>query len=206
MAMHEDAQMGSLVRMLIEEAFEAAVHRQYGTVDAKLGQLKILAEQQGEAILLPAQGDEVEDDPEIDYERECPYFAKFHNFQGHDPRAVCAFECREEPICVTGSWLTAAQFQALRDEFENVPPTLEWNRQFQIYTHTLAACDGTNCTLHNPSPHHMVDWPMVLRGSGLIERTCPHGVGHPDPDSARYYIDRTGEDHWGIHGCDGCCR
>lgn len=30
------------------------------------------------------------------------------------------------------------------------------------------------------------------------ERTCPHGVGHPDPD------DVLNEDK--VHGCDGCCH
>lgn len=29
-----------------------------------------------------------------------------------------------------------------------------------------------------------------------MERICPHGVGHPDPDD-------TNPDT--VHGCDGCC-
>ncbi len=66
--------------------------------------------------------------------------------------------------------------------------------------HAPTACDGTPCPLHAPSDHHMRDWPTVLRMSGLIERTCAHGVGHPDPDSLAW----LGGD--GIHGCDGCCR
>lgn len=148
-----------------------------------------------------------EDDAEIDYERECGYFARYYNFKNHDPNAVCAFSCRDEPICVTGSWLTNEQFEALRDELESQPPSpWEWHNGFRAWVHSQAVCDGTSCTLHNPSDHHMVDWPMVLRASGLIERTCPDGVGHPDPDSARYFIEKTGEDHWAVHGCDGCCR
>jgi len=81
--------------------------------------------------------------------------------------------------------------------------------------HTKAACRETrkaggpkNCVIHKPSQHKMIGWPMVIRASTLIERTCRHGVGHPDPDSVAYlnwkdeYDDKFG---WGVHGCDGCC-
>ena len=78
--------------------------------------------------------------------------------------------------------------------------------------HTKKQCKETarafglrNCVIHNPSVHHMRDWPMVLRESTLIERTCPHGVGHPDPDSLDYFIQRDPDTRLGIHGCDGCC-
>jgi hypothetical protein len=30
----------------------------------------------------------------------------------------------------------------------------------------------------------------------MMERTCRHGVGHPDPDDLNPDT---------IHGCDGCC-
>lgn len=63
------------------------------------------------------------------------------------------------------------------------------------------------CPFHDPSMHVMADWPMSLRETGLIERICPHGVGHPDPDSAAFIA--TGYGHpvqtWLTHGCDGCC-
>ena len=62
----------------------------------------------------------------------------------------------------------------------------------------------------------MREWPFVVRaglldfcgpkGEVLTERVCPHGVGHPDPDSLRYLIRETGETSWSAHGCDGCCR
>ena len=75
--------------------------------------------------------------------------------------------------------------------------------------HDWQECVGYFCTFHDPSDHHMVAWPKVLRESGLIERTCPHGVGHPDPDSMAW-LDRIGGEEnrgwWGIHGCDGCCH
>ena len=75
--------------------------------------------------------------------------------------------------------------------------------------HPLASCRGRHCVIHAPSAHSMVTWPMVLRETGLVERQCPHGTGHPDPDSVDYFnkydpIDgRRGS--WGVHGCDGCC-
>ena len=66
-----------------------------------------------------------------------------------------------------------------------------------------------HCFLHNPSEHKMRDWPIVVRSTTLIERTCEHGVGHPDPDSAAYLnwyykVEKT-QHGWGVHGCDGCC-
>jgi hypothetical protein len=40
-------------------------------------------------------------------------------------------------------------------------------------------------------------WPQNWRGDRyLIERICPHGVGHPDPDDLNPDT---------VHGCDGCC-
>ena len=51
--------------------------------------------------------------------------------------------------------------------------------------HDETQCAGRHCCIHNPSSHHMRGWPMVWRGDkGVMERTCPHGVGHPDPDDA----------------------
>jgi hypothetical protein len=73
-----------------------------------------------------------------------------------------------------------------------------------VHHHPLENCDGTHCPFHNPSDHVMLDWPMQLRETGLIERVCPHGIGHPDPDSAQYFDDTVGSG-FGVHGCDGCC-
>lgn len=67
-----------------------------------------------------------------------------------------------------------------------------------------AACDEFGCPIHSPSRHPMDDLPLFMRESGLIERICPHGVGHPDPDSLAYF-ERRGRKGLGIHGCDGCC-
>jgi hypothetical protein len=75
--------------------------------------------------------------------------------------------------------------------------------------HPSAQCEGRACCIHNPSDHHMRDWPMVWRPDrGLMERTCPHGIGHPDPDHMAYVLTMPGwvdEYDSGVHGCDGCC-
>jgi hypothetical protein len=73
--------------------------------------------------------------------------------------------------------------------------------------HTPYQCSGEPCCIHDPSEHTMRTWPMNLRETGLIERICPHGIGHPDPDSAAWMERATGQiDAWGVHGCDGCCH
>ncbi len=74
-----------------------------------------------------------------------------------------------------------------------------------VNIHDERLCAGEYCVIHNPSDHRMVDWPMNWRGDrGLMERTCPHGIGHPDPD-ALDYLERIGRSGEGVHGCDGCC-
>lgn len=92
---------------------------------------------------------------------------------------------------------------------------LENSRYWLHRVHDPARCAGRPCALHNRSEHHMRAWPQTYRWDrGLIERTCPHGVGHPDPDHMAYLDERVmngqmDPDHaWGegIHGCDGCCN
>lgn len=72
-------------------------------------------------------------------------------------------------------------------------------------THAESRCKGRRCVIHNPTDHHMIDWPINLRETNLIERLCKHGVGHPDPDSV-YFFDKIGQKGYDVHGCDGCCR
>lgn len=78
-----------------------------------------------------------------------------------------------------------------------------------LRVHNRKYCEGEFCTIHNPSDHRMKDWPMIWRGDrGIMERTCPHGIGHPDPDDSDYRKRRDGDSgnyDSGIHGCDGCC-
>lgn len=78
--------------------------------------------------------------------------------------------------------------------------------------HEADDCRLPNCPIHNPSDHHMREWPLHWRGDGpfdmtrIFERICPHGVGHPDPDSVRYALEFMEDTTAGVHGCDGCCR
>lgn len=75
--------------------------------------------------------------------------------------------------------------------------------------HKADVCAGQACAIHNPSDHAMKDMRMVLREDpfkyAMPERVCPHGIGHPDPDSVAWYAQR-GTHGMGLHGCDGCCR
>lgn len=67
-----------------------------------------------------------------------------------------------------------------------------------LKVHDADVCAGDPCIIHNPSDHHMRTWPTHWRPDrGIMERRCPHGIGHPDPDD-------DGRDH--VHGCDGCCK
>lgn len=71
-----------------------------------------------------------------------------------------------------------------------------------VNVHPAAACDPDPCPIHRPSDHHMVGWPQRFRADrNLMERTCGHGVGHPDPDDR---LCREDPVH-GVHGCDKCC-
>lgn len=76
-----------------------------------------------------------------------------------------------------------------------------------VNVHPATACLGQACVVHNPSDHHMRDWPLNWRGDrGLMERICPsHGTGHPDPDDMTFHR-RNGREWMGVHGCCGCCR
>ena len=72
----------------------------------------------------------------------------------------------------------------------------------RILVHDKKDCKGPYCVIHNPSNHHMRNWPTHWRDDmGIMERICPHGIGHPDPDDIRV----KEHDYLGIHGCDGCC-
>jgi hypothetical protein len=78
-----------------------------------------------------------------------------------------------------------------------------------VHVHEKEDCEG-NCSIHNPSDHHMVNWPTHWRDDrGLMERICPHGIGHPDPDDIEFKRQKFGDkfaDTESVHGCDGCCN
>jgi hypothetical protein len=78
---------------------------------------------------------------------------------------------------------------------------LENSEVMLFNVHPADRCVGKRCTIHNMSDHHMRTWPQHWRSDrGIMERICPHGVGHPDPDN----VWPGGSSNW-IHGCDGCC-
>lgn len=77
--------------------------------------------------------------------------------------------------------------------------------------HRRDECDGSPCSLHNPSDHAMRDWPRLWSDVAGMMRVCEHGRNHPDPDHVRHETGgNTGEtsrayqDHK-AQGCDGCC-
>jgi hypothetical protein len=70
--------------------------------------------------------------------------------------------------------------------------------------HPPDRCVGP-CPIHGPSNHVMRSFPTFWRTAGVfdikpshMERICPHGVGHPDPDGSTVELM--------VHGCDGCCE
>lgn len=80
----------------------------------------------------------------------------------------------------------------------------------ELVTHQRTEdCDEHGCAVHNPSSMAIAnreEWPYNWRTDrGILERICRHGIGHPDPDSARFY-ERQGQGRaMNTHGCDGCC-
>jgi hypothetical protein len=80
---------------------------------------------------------------------------------------------------------------------------LEHSDEVLFRTHPFGECWGDHCTLHRMSDHAMRAFPQQWRSDRqIMERVCPHGVGHPDPDE--YELVTNPEK--GVHGCDGCCR
>lgn len=80
-----------------------------------------------------------------------------------------------------------------------------------LQTHGPALCkDDPACCIHKPSDHPLNRAPMNWRADrGLMERMCPHGIGHPDPDDIAHKRRTQGEQYasgQAVHGCDGCCR
>lgn len=50
------------------------------------------------------------------------------------------------------------------------------------------------------------DWAVdqIIRGSGLVEDICEHGVGHPNKEWLAEH-DLDNRKSFAVHGCDGCC-
>lgn len=76
------------------------------------------------------------------------------------------------------------------------------NSDVTIWAHEEDVCLGEFCTIHNRSDHSMRSFPQHWRSDrAIMERICPHSVGHPDPDEYKLALSK----YEGIHGCDGCC-
>jgi len=72
-------------------------------------------------------------------------------------------------------------------------------------THQFGSCLGEHCTLHHRSDHLMRSFPQHWRTDRMMmERICPHGIGHPDPYDFKL-VGPYGPDE-AIHSCDGCCE
>lgn len=87
---------------------------------------------------------------------------------------------------------------------------LEHNPGVMLRVHDPARCAGQICCIHNRTNHSMRMFPQHWRGDVyMMERICPHGIGHPDPDHLdairRIMSDKTAKIQ-SVHGCDGCCR
>ena len=100
--------------------------------------------------------------------------------------------------------LTKSRLRKLKKHYEqtNDVVLLENTDNF-IVCHLPNVCvDDKKCTMHATSDHSMRSFPQHFRWDKmLMERTCPHGVGHPDPDEIN--LDKNGR---ASHGCDGCCQ
>jgi hypothetical protein len=95
-----------------------------------------------------------------------------------------------------------------RKTYEEVP-YLTGTGQRLGATHVPDEHCEERCVIHNPSDHCMRDFPTHWREDrGLMERICPHGIGHPDPDHLAFVERVLGTEQAqaeGVHGCDGCC-
>ena len=76
-----------------------------------------------------------------------------------------------------------------------------------VAVHDRAVCKDRSipCCIHNPSSHIMISFPLHWRDDiKAMERICPHGLCHPDPDHIAYVRYAKGYAKT-THTCDGCC-
>lgn len=75
-----------------------------------------------------------------------------------------------------------------------------------VMVHPSESCTPP-CAIHAPSDHAMRSWPTYWNiEEGVVERICPHEIGHPDPDDFKTRMRiRTGT-FFDYHHCDGCCE
>lgn len=81
--------------------------------------------------------------------------------------------------------------------------TLESGQVLQ--THERTQCIGTWCAVHQPMPGPWADWPRSWRTDrAIMERTCPHGVGHPVAEMYEHSV-AQGRAYDLVHGCCADC-
>jgi hypothetical protein len=74
-----------------------------------------------------------------------------------------------------------------------------------LFTHTQGTCYGPYCAIHNPMPGPWAEWPRLWREDrNILERVCPHGVGHPVAEMYEWAI-TNGHGYSLVHGCCGEC-
>jgi len=76
-----------------------------------------------------------------------------------------------------------------------------------VAVHPRSACKGRSvpCCVHSPSNHKMSKFPQHWRDdTKAMERICPHGLCHPDPDHIAFVKYMKGRVKV-THTCDGCC-
>lgn len=69
--------------------------------------------------------------------------------------------------------------------------------------HDFTACLNSEfCVIHHPMPGPWSEWPTYWREDRrMMERVCPHGVGHP---VAEDYGRGDLSGSFFVHGCCGC--
>ena len=86
---------------------------------------------------------------------------------------------------------------------------LEHSTVILTRVHDADSCFGPVCSLHNRSNHSMRAFPQSWRADRfLMERICPHGIGHPDPDDPKIsmFNHTPGKVNYELlHECDNCC-
>jgi hypothetical protein len=81
------------------------------------------------------------------------------------------------------------------------------NGQVLVNVHEPYECVGENCTIHDPSDHHMKDWPQEWDQSRrIMMRVCSHGDMHIDPDEPGY-LSCVWDNSQAVPRlvCDACC-
>lgn len=74
-----------------------------------------------------------------------------------------------------------------------------------LRVHPESKCHTQWCVIHRPMSGPWDGWPTHWRfDREIMERICPHGIGHPAREQSEMWA-RQGREHEGVHGCDGCC-